>query len=412
MVEKIYIIGAATTAFKRWPDKTVKMLAREVVQAALVDAGIGAEKIQAAWFSNTRQPILEGQNTVRGQIALHAAGLPNIPIFNIENACASGSSALYSGVNHIKAGEADIVMAVGVEKMFYPDRREKMFAAFMGGTDIERIDEISARFDAIGRDIIPGGISVAEERSFFMDAYAAMARQHMITFGTTQAQLAAAASKAHYHSTFNPKSQYQKDMTVEEVLADKPIVWPFTRAMCAPISDGGAAIILARGSVLTADQKARAVEVKGIGVSTASEREMTDYANHLGRRAATIAYERASIDPKDVDVVELHDASAFAEIQQIENLQLCPIGEGGAFTQSGATRLGGKVVVNPCGGLMSKGHPVGATGLAQIEELVLQLRGEAGRRQVENARLAVAENGGGFLHVEEAATVVTVLGKS
>ncbi len=411
MKDNIYIIGAATTPFRKWPDKSVKMLATEVVADALRDAGLNADQIEAAWFSNTRQPMLEGQNTIRGQIALGAAGLPSVPIFNIENACASGSSAVFNAANHIRAGQADIVMAVGVEKMFFTDRREKMFAAFMGGTDIELIDETAERMSAIGRDIIPENADNSTERSFFMDVYAAMARQHMKTFGTTQEHLAAAAAKAHFHSTLNPKSQYQKDMSIEEVLADKQIVWPFTRAMCAPISDGGAAVILARGSALTDDQRKRAVEIKGVGIASAQKREMTDYARHAGRRAATIAYEQAGVDPADIDVVELHDASAFAEIQQIENLQLCPMGEGGAFTASGATKLGGSVVVNPCGGLMSKGHPVGATGIAQLEELVLQLRGEAGARQVEGARLGVAENGGGFLHVEEAVTVVTVLSR-
>ncbi len=410
MFDNIYIVGSAVTAFKRWPERSVKDLTGEVVSAALSDGLLACEQIDAAWFSNTRQPILEGQNTIRGEAALAPAGLTGLPVFNIENACASGSSALFSAASHIQAGLGAIALAAGAEKMFFPDRREKMFAAFMGGTDIELIDQTYERLATMGKQLVPAGTIMAKERSFFMDVYAAFARKHMEVFGTTQEHLAAAASKAHYHSTFNPKAQYQQEISVTGVLTDKPIVWPLTRAMCAPVSDGAAAVVLAHESVLTQDQKARAVRLRSIGMATAIERELTDYHNHVGRRAALKAYEAAGIAPKDIDVVTLHDATAFAEIQQIENLGLCPIGEGGAFTLSGATTLGGKVPVNPCGGLMSKGHPVGATGLAQIDELVLQLRGEAGERQVDGARLAVAENGGGHLGVEEAVTLVTVLG--
>ena len=198
-------------------------------------------------------------------------------------------------------------------------------------------------------------------------------------------------------------------MSIEQVMNDKPIVYPFTRSMCAPISDGAAAAVIARGSALTSEQKSRAIRLRSMAVTTATKRELTDYENHLGRRAALKAYEIAGIKPSDIDVVELHDATAYAEIQQIENLGLCGIGEGGPYTLSGATKLGGETVVNPCGGLMSKGHPVGATGIAMLHELVTQLRGDAGARQVKDAKVAVAENGGGFLHVEEAVTIVSVL---
>lgn len=411
MLDDIYIIGAYVTPFQRWPERSVKDLTREAVNGALIDAAMHKYDLDSVWFSNTRQAMLEGQNTIKGQAALRPLGIDGIPIFNVENACASGSSALYLAATHIQAGFGDFTMAVGAEKMFFPGKREQMFAAFMGGTDIEKIEETAARMERLGAHLIPKETQPASERSFFMDVYAGLARKHMETFGTTRRQLAAAASKAHFHSTLNPKSQYQHEISVEQVLADKPIVWPLTRAMCAPVSDGAAAIILARGNMLNSVQKARAVRLRGMGVATATDRAIADYKYHVGRYAAGRAYEAAGINPKDIDVVTLHDATAFAEIQQIENLGLCPIGEGGPFTASGATKLGGRVPVNPCGGLMSKGHPVGATGLAQIEELVLQLRGEAGARQVEGAKLAVAENGGGNLGIEEAVTVVSVLSK-
>ncbi len=231
----------------------------------------------------------------------------------------------------------------------------------------------------------------------------------MQTFGTTQAQLAAVAAKNHDHSAHTPLAQYRTPMSVEAVLADPLVVWPLTRAMCAPISDGAAAVVLMAESALPSTARARAVTLRGQALLSATTRDAADFANHIGARTAKAAYEQAGISPADIDVAEVHDATSYAEIQQVENLGLCPIGEGGPHAEAGHTRLGGRTPVNPSGGLVSKGHPVGATGLAQIHELVMQLRGEAGTRQVEGARIAVAENGGGFLDVEEGATVVSVL---
>jgi len=408
---RLCIAGSAMTAMGKRPDSSVKSMTAEAVAAALADAGIGADRIEAAWFSNTRQPMLEGQNTIRGQIALRQAGIEGIPIANIENACASGSTALLQAATAIQAGLYETVLVVGAEKMFFPDRPEAVAAAFKGGTDIHRIDEIHADVSALAADIIPEAQrdAGAQTRSFFMDSYAALARLHMKTFGTTQAQLAAVAAKNHDHSALNPLAQYRKPMSVEAVLADPLIVWPLTRAMCAPISDGASAIVLTADTALSGTQRKRAVALRGQALLSATTRDAGDFANHIGARTARRAYEIAGIDPADIDVAEVHDATAYAEVQQVENLGLCPVGEGGTYAEAGHTRLGGRTPVNPSGGLVSKGHPVGATGLAQIHELVTHLRGEAGSRQVEGARIAVAENGGGFLDVEEGATVVTVL---
>jgi acetyl-CoA acetyltransferase len=405
----IFVVGVGMTPLGKMPDRSVKDLTREAVTNALDDAGASADRIDAAWFANTRQPMLEGQNTVRGQIALRPLGFDGIPIANIENACASGSTALLQSIAYLKAGMADVALVVGAEKMFFPDKRDAMLAAFRGGTDIHQIDTTEKKIRALAADVIPSDAQGTAERSFFMDVYAAFARQHMKTFGTTVRQMAMVAAKNHRHSTLNPLSQYQTDMSVDDVLNDKPICWPFTRSMCAPISDGAAAAIVCAESSLGNFDRARAVEIRGLSLASGMHREITDYANHIGRRAALQAYEQAGITGADVDVAEVHDATSFAEIQQIENLGLCRRGEGGPFSESGATSLGGKVPVNPSGGLVSKGHPVGATGIAQIFELVTQLRGEADERQVAGARVAVAENGGGFYDVEEAATTVTVL---
>lgn len=407
----LFIAGIAMTAMGKRPEETVKSLTAQAVRGALDDAGIGADRIEAAWFSNTRQPMLEGQNTVRGQIALRAMGIGGVPVVNVENACASGATALIQAAAHIRAGLCDTALVVGAEKMFFPDRPEAVAAAFRGGTDISEIDRIHHEVSSLAAELIPEHLRgrEADSRSFFMDSYAAFARLHMKTFGTTQAQLAAVAAKNHVHSALNPLSQYRTPMTVEEVLADRLIVWPFTRSMCAPVSDGAAALILMSEDALPAKARPRAVRLRGFALGSGADRAPDDFAGHIGARVARQAYEAAAISPEDIDLAEVHDATAYAEIQQVENLGLCPMGEGGPFAQAGHTSLGGRTPVNPSGGLVSKGHPVGATGIAQLYELCLHLRGEAGARQVEGARIAVAENGGGFLKVEEAATAVTVL---
>jgi acetyl-CoA acetyltransferase len=403
MTRDVFIAGVSMTAFGKRLDDTVKTLTAAAVSEALGDAGMTALDIQAAWFANTRQPMLEGQNTIRGQIALRSAGVSGIPIVNIENACASGSSAVLQAMAAIRAEMVDVALVVGAEKMVFPDRPERVAAAFAGGTDVHDRDAVLDYIVSIG------GERPAPDRSIFMDLYAAQARVHMERFGTTQEDLARIASNTHCHGANNPKAQYRTPFTVEEVLADKPIVFPFTRAMCAPVSDGAAAAVLCSERALRRLGQGRAVRVRACALVSTTERDKDDYANHIGRRAANAAYEEAGIGPDEVDVAEIHDATAYAAVQQLENLGLSEPGGVGARLRQGEFRIGGRTPVNPSGGLLAKGHPVGATGVAQIYELTTQLRGEAGPRQVENARLAIAENGGGFLGVEEGATTVTIL---
>jgi acetyl-CoA acetyltransferase len=245
--------------------------------------------------------------------------------------------------------------------------------------------------------------------SFFMDVYAAVAQLHMRFYGTTQRQIAAAAAKNHCHSALNPLSQYQHAMSVDEVLGDSPISWPLTRSMCAPISDGAAAAVLYNERGRDRFGGSRAVRVEALALVSGLDRKPEDFDRHIGRRAAVQAYEQAGVGPDEIDIAEVHDACSFAEILQIENMGFCNRGEGGPTTERGETRLGGRIPVNPSGGLVSKGHPVAATGLIQLYELVTQLRGEAGPRQVDEAHLALAENGGGFWGGEEAVTTVTIL---
>jgi acetyl-CoA acyltransferase len=408
MADGIWIAGVSMTALGKRPNDSVKQLTAEAVKQALADAGAEVGQIDAAWFSNTRQPILEGQNSIRGQVALRPLGFSGIPIVNVENACASGSSALRQAISYLAAGEGDVALVVGAEKMFFPDRAERIAAAFLGGTDIYDLENTKAYARSLGADIDD---KTNGDRSIFMDLYAAMALQHMNRYGTTQTDIAMIAAKNHTASQFNPKAQYRSPMTVAEVLADKPIAFPFTRSMCAPISDGAAAAVICtqRGLERLAGDKSRAVAIKACVLRSGTDHAPDALDQLAGRLTADAAYEIAGLDPKDIDVVEVHDASSFGELIQIENLRLAERGDVGGRLQRGDFALGGITPVNPSGGLVSKGHPVGVTGIGQIFELCLQLRDEAGARQVDNARIGVAENGGGFLRGEEAACVVTVL---
>ncbi|WP_070156629.1 thiolase family protein [Sphingobium phenoxybenzoativorans] len=411
-MSNVHIVGAGMIALGKHLDKSVKQLTADAVDAALADAGIAKDAIEAAWFCNTRQGALEGQHGVRGQASLRAYGFEGIPIFNTDNACASSSSGLYQAFAAVKAGIHEVALVVGAEKMNYPEKRKEMFDAFKGSWDRELADEHIARLLATGEGLQPpsGTAEASAERSVFMDIYAAQARAHMHRFGTTERQIAAVAAKNHTHSVHNPLAQYRFPMTVDEVLNDRMIIWPVTRAMCAPMSDGAAALIVASdAAVARLGAAERAVRIRGMGVSSSSDRTADQYNRHLTRVAAERAYSMAGVDPGDIDFAELHDASAIAEILHSENVGFCAYGEGGPLAESGETKLGGRLPINVSGGLLSKGHPIGATGAIQIVELVGQLRGECGARQVDGARLGLAENGGGFHGLEEAACVVTIL---
>lgn len=413
-VEPAYIVGVGMTSLGRHLDLSVKRLTALAVDAALADAGCGRDAIDAAWFSNTRQGVMEGQHGIRGQCALRAHGFEAIPIINTDNACASSTTGLNLAVAYLRAGMADVALVVGTEKMNYPDKRELMFEAFKGSMDreiseeqLQRSIELAARMP-----LPPEAMAGSGERSIFMDAYAASARYHMLEFGLTQRQLAMVAAKNHTHAALNPFSHYRAPRTVEEVLADRVVAWPLTRAMCAPISDGAAAMVVCSKAALGRFDRGRAVRVLATTLASGVRREPAELERSVPHLAADRAYELAGVGPGDVSVAEVHDATAFGEIKHIEAMGLCGLGEGGPFTESGATRLGGRVPVNPSGGLLAKGHPVAATGAIQIHELVTQLRGEAGERQVAGARIAFAGNGGGIYDGEEAVSAATILARA
>jgi acetyl-CoA acetyltransferase len=407
-MHEAYILGVGMTPFRRWPDRSVRDLAEAAVRDALADAGIGAAQVHAVAFANAVQGAMEGQFGIRGQIALRDMDFDAVPIVNVENACASASTALNVALMQVRAGAADIALAVGAEKMTHPDTALSM-AAFEGSWERAERAAVIDRLVVLGQEMpVPPDVDESA-RTVFMDVYAAFTRYHMARFGTTQRQLAAVAAKNHGHSVHNPLAQYRRAFTVDEVLAARAIAWPLTLPMCSPISDGAAAAVVVSGAALRRLGGARAVRIRAQALMNGGRRAPDDIARHISRRAALAAYEAAGLGPGDVDVAECHDATAFGEIQQSENLGFFDFGDGGPAAERGDTTLGGRIPFNPSGGLESKGHPIGATGLGQIFELVTQLRGEAGPRQVAGARIALAENGGGLMGVEEAAVSVTLL---
>lgn len=410
-MSSVYIIGTGMTAFGRFIERSLTQLAEEAVNLALRDGGLSHSDIGAIAFANATQGAMEGQFGIRGQVALAGMPFDAVPVINVENACASASTALQVAIMQVQTGQADIALAIGAEKMCHSDSSLSM-AAFQGSWDRANSDNTVRRLDVMAA-AVPTPADEAERestRTVFMDIYAAFAKYHMGRFGTTQRQIAAVAAKNHQHSVENPLSQYRKPFTTDEVLASRLIAWPFTLPMCSPISDGAAAaVVCSEAALRRLGTTARAVKVRGLTLMNGGRREHSEIEKHIARRAALKCYELAGVGPEDIDVVECHDATAFGEIQQSENLGFFPFGEGGPAAERGDTRIGGRIPFNPSGGLESKGHPIGATGLGQIHELVTQLRGEAGPRQVAGARLALQENGGGLIGIEEAAVVVSIL---
>jgi len=407
MSRSVYVSGVGMIKFSKYLDKGIKALTGEALDLVLKDSSLDVGDIQAAWFSNTAWGYMANQHSIRGQVALTVHGIDGIPITNVENACASGSTAMYMGWTAIQAGLFDCVLAIGVEKLYDADKMKSM-GAFITGSDIEVTTEMLIRFhEEEQKRMKESGTGEGKPHSAFMDFYSMGARKHMEKYGTTQRQFAVIAAKAHNNSALNPLAQYTFPMTVDEVMADREVSYPLTRAMCAPIGDGAAAVILCSDEFM---------KKKGLKKRVRIAASVLASGNRYGEstitaRCAEQAYAAAGVGPSDIDVVEVHDATAFGELHQVEQLGFCRIGEGGPFVESGATSLTGKTPVNPSGGLIARGHPVGASGLAQIYELSMHLRGEAGKRQVEGAKIAMAENGGGFLGEAEAAMAIHILEK-
>ncbi len=464
-MKAVHILGVGMPRFGKYPDRGVKQLAAEALAAALADAGLQPGDLQAVWFANSAWGLNGGQDCVRGQVALRPAGIDRIPIHNVENACAGGATALHGAYLAVAAGACEVALAIGVEKMFQ-ESRLRMMAAFLGGLDVgdlaalgEQARELRARYPApelppparrdrarstparreggsrapwrrlaglpaLARDLLViadhyqldlrdllraggGRGGNAGQRSAFMDIYAIAARRHMAEHGSTQRQLAAIAAKNHAHGALNPRAQYRESMTVDEVMAAPAVAFPLTRPMCAPIGDGSAAAIVCSAAAARRLGGKRAVRIRASVIG--SGRTVVDGEPGITERVSRIAYRAAGVGPQEIGVAEVHDATAFGELHQVEALGFCARGEGGRLAEAGDSRLGGARPINTSGGLESRGHPIAASGLAQVVELVEQLRGEAGARQVPGARIALAQNGGGMVGGEEAAMGIHIL---
>jgi len=369
----VAIWGVGTSCFGKQPGETLVQLAFGAVREALVDAGVDA--VDAVYVGT-----VFGAPGVAPRV-LHALGVTRIPIVSIENACASGTSAYHEAHAAVAHGRYERVLALGFEQMT---------TLFDGAIHPEASDP-------------EGRMGMA-----LPSLYAMSAARYLEVFGTRREQLAAVSVKNHRHAAGNPRAQYRKPCSVEEVLASRMIADPLTLLQCCPIADGAAAAVLgpARG-------RSGEVRVRGSALRSGSlwdHRSQHVWGFEIARDTARAAYEQAGVGPEDLDVLELHDAFTIGEIVTSEALGLAEEGRGGALVESGHTTLGGRQPVNPSGGLLSRGHPLGATGLAQLAEITWQLRGSAGARQVEGARLGLVETmGGGVSGIDGNACVVTVL---
>jgi acetyl-CoA acyltransferase len=361
MAAEVFVAGVGMLKFGRHPEKDVPELGGEAALLALDDAGLGIQDVQFMAAG-----CLFQANAMVGQRILQQIGQTGIPVMNVANACATGSSAFREAWLHVASGECDVALAVGVEQM------GKMGLLGGGGGSGIRTEGV------IGSGLMPAVFGQA-------------GMEHMRKYGTTQAQFAKVAVKNHHHSTKNPLSQYQVETPLEQVLGARVVAYPNTLYMCCPTGDGAAAAVV----VSAAKARQLGAKVKVLASVLTSdpwgERDLTfPDVSTLTRRAAKAAYDRAGVGPDDIDLVELHDCFATAELLHYENLGLCKDGEAGRLIDEGKTAWGGRVPVNVSGGLLSKGHPLGATGVANIYEVTQHLRGTAGARQVEGAKIGLA----------------------
>jgi acetyl-CoA acetyltransferase len=402
----VAVVGAGMTRFGKYLDRNLKSLTKEAVEAALSSAGMDKSVPQVAVVGNASAGLATGQECIRAQVVLRDMGVEGIPMVNTENACASSSTAFQLAWLYVASGMFDIALAVGMEKMYSEDKA-RVFSSFTAGTDVELAAQMIAFMKEQAEKAKTTSGSAGEpgkSRSVFMDIYATGARAHMQRYGTTKEQFAKIAVKNHRNGSLNPHAQYREVYTLEEILASPPVAEPLTRLMCAPIGDGASAAVLVAADKVS-QYTTKPVWVRGSALASGTDSRTPGITERVARQA----YEMAGIGPEDVSVAEVHDASSPAELIIYEELGFCPAGEGGRLIDEGVTELGGKIPVNTSGGLLSKGHPVGATGVAQLYELFLQLRGEAGDRQVAGAKVGLTENGGGMVRGEAAAASVHIL---
>ena len=383
----VAVIGVGMTNFGKFLDTPIKELGRMATWDAIKDAGISPKDIQIAYVGNACLGIITGQCSVIGQIILKEVGIRGIPITNVENACASGSTAFREAWMAVASGMYDIALAVGAEKLYAGDTQLST-RALAGATEVE--------YEANLGLTMPGHWALRAKR--FMEKY-----------GTTREQFAKVSVKNHKNGCLNPRSQYKKECTVEEVLNSRMIADPLTILSCNPLGDGAAAAILMSREVAS-KYTSKPVWVAGSALTSGYydlDREIA--RNQLEEVAGPEFYEMAGIGPEDLDLAEVHDCFTIAEFMRVEGLGLVPEGEYGKWVDEGWSEIGGRLPVNPSGGLLAKGHPVGATGVAQIAEVVWHLRGEAGNRQIPGAKVGLAYCSGGGVASDTPACCVHIL---
>ncbi len=382
-MDRIFVIGAGMTTFGPQPEVEVHELARRAVWEAIGSSTLAPQLLRqrpsVAFAGHAYQGPCFAQKT------LMKIGLQGLPMINVENACASGSSAVIAAAAMIRAGEAELAIAFGAEKLTRP-----------GGGFLPIVaDDLES---AMGR-VMPA-------------AFAMQAQLHMQRHGTTRTQMALVAVKNRRQGALNPRCHFKDELTVEQVLASPSIAEPLTRLSCCPVSDGAAAVLLAGEEAVHSLGLTPRVELAAHALVSGERTPygIVDDHSEMSIRAARQAYERAGIGPEDVDLCEMHDPFTIAEIIHYEDLGFCAPGDGGTYVESGHAGIGGGgVAVSPSGGLMSKGHPLGATGVAQVAEMFWQLRGEAGARQVPRARIGLTHTvGGGVTKLEAGACGVMV----
>ena len=381
----VVIIGVGMTPFGKYLDKSLQDLGRQATWNAIEDANISPKDIQAAYVANAVGPQLIDLKGTIGQHILTSSGIFGIPVINVENACSGGSTALRGALLDVASGNSDVALALGAEKLFCGDTA-KSAAAMANGTPY-------AKFGFM-----------------FVSLYAMNLKKWMLETGVTKEQFAKVVVKNTYNGSLNPYAQFQKAMTVDQVLNSRVIAEPLTQFMCSTMADGAAAVIVCTEEMARKFTTKPLVKIAACELISGAFKMPGEPDVAITTRAAQRAFEKAGIGPEDLNVVEVHDAMAPAELLVCEELGICKKGEAGQMIDEGQTDLTGRVAVNPSGGLAAKGHPISATGLAQICEIVWQLRGEAGARQVANAKIGLAENAGGWsMANDNAVCAVTIL---
>lgn len=379
------LAGGEVSAFGRWAERSLADLTQPVIAAALADARVDTSDIEAAFVGNGFGGLIQGQETILGQLLLAQSGIDGIAVHNVKNACSSGSNAFALACSAVAHGQHDCVLVVGAEKMTHAERGRAIAAL------------------ASASDRLPS----SNERSVFMDVNAQRASKYMQMHGATPTHFALCAVKNRRHAQMNPNAVERAPLSVEQVLADREVLAPLTRAMCGGICDGAAAAVLVSPAFARRHGLAGPTVVASVLLGGRPLRQ--EYEPSVLARAAAQAYEAAGLGPGDVSLAEVHDPTAPQELLDIEDLSLTPRGEAFRWLERGDTSLGGRLPINVSGGLVSRGHPVGATGVAQIVEVGRQLMGRAGAAQVQGARVGLAQMAGGLLGADSAVATVHIL---